>query len=341
MPSHVQPRMSGSPSTASDAALLTFARDWLRRIPELPLPGGGGTLARWRTLAAIAREDVCGVKVMEAHYDALAVLAELGHPVVPGPMAPGYVGNADLHAVWAAEPPEIRLAFSPGPDGTGRLDGIKAWCSGADLVDVALVTAHQGERRVLARVALAEPGIARIESEWRAMGMGRVWSGCLSFRNVHAVQVGPADRYLGRPGFWHGGAGVAACWFGAAAAIADTLRTRPRAAKNPHAMAHLGAIDMALSATASLLRETAARIDAEPELPHGDAVMRVRSVAERTCTEVIDRVGRALGPGPLCEDGAHARRCTDLTTFIRQSHAERDWAVLGEAAQARGCTWTL
>ncbi|WP_199171437.1 MULTISPECIES: acyl-CoA dehydrogenase [Luteimonas] len=318
---------------AAPAALASFARDWRARCPELPRPGGGDTLSRWRTLAAIAREDVCGVKVMEAHYDARAILDELDH-------APGPIADA-LYAVWAAEPPDARLTFARTGAGAGRVDGIKAWCSGADLVDAALVTAHDGDRRVLVQVVLDQPGITRVAGDWQAVGMARVESGRLSFQGADAVLVGAPGAYLDRPGFWHGGGGIAACWYGAATAIADTLRRAPRAAKNPHAMAHLGAIDMVLSAAAALLRETAAQVDAVPQRTHATAVTRVRSVVERTATEVIDRVGRALGPGPLCEDGAHARRCADLTTFLRQSHAERDWATLGDAAREEVDAWSL
>ena len=171
--------------------------------------------------------------------------------------------------------------------------------------------------------------------------MARVRSGRVRFERTPARRIGEPGAYLQRPGFWHGGAGIAACWFGAAAGIADTLRTDIRAGRSPHAQAHLGAIDIALSATASLLRETARLIDAMPDQPHVRAVTRVRSHAERAATEAIDRVGRALGPGPLCSDAAHARRCADLTTFLRQSHAEHDWAALGAAVQADGQAWTL
>jgi len=324
------------PAAANACAppLHTFVRDTMARHPTLPLPGHGDTLTRWRQLADIAGEDVCGIKVLEAHYDALAILAELGAPERA-------LDGALLHAVWAAEPPDARLEFTPGTDGMGTLNGTKAWCSGADLVDAALVTAHSGEARVLVQIMRDAPGIEAAPGHWQAVGMSRVESGRLHFRDVTAAQIGAAGDYLARPGFWHGGGGIAACWFGAAAAIAETLRRHPRAAHNPHAMAHLGAIDMTLSAAASLLRETAAMIDLDPDAPHATAVTRIRSVVERAATEVIDRVGRALGPGPLCEDGAHALRCADLTTFLRQSHAERDWAGLGEAAQAREVKWRL
>ena len=48
--------------------------------------------------------------------------------------------------------------------------------------------------------------------------------------------------------------------------------------------------------------------------------------------EAITRTGRALGPGPLCQDGRHAQRVADLSIYIRQSHAERDLAELGRLA---------
>jgi hypothetical protein len=41
-------------------------------------------------------------------------------------------------------------------------------------------------------------------------------------------------------------------------------------------------------------------------------------------------VGRALGPAPLATDREHAQRVADLTVYLRQHHAERDLARLGE-----------
>ena len=46
--------------------------------------------------------------------------------------------------------------------------------------------------------------------------------------------------------------------------------------------------------------------------------------------EVATRVGRALGPAPYATDAAHAQRVADLEVYIRQDHAERDLATLGE-----------
>lgn len=311
--------------------LEASVRAWRARHPHLPRPGHGETLTRWRALAAIAGEDVCAAKILEAHYDAQAILDDLDAPLPGDP----------LLAVWAAEPADARVQFRAEDGEHGVLEGTKAWCSGADRVDMALVTAHEDDARVLVLVDLQASKPDYDDAAWQAVGMSRVRSGRVRLDGVRARRIGAAGAYLDRPGFWHGGAGIAACWFGASAAIAERLRTDARAARSPHAAAHLGVVDMALSATASLLRETAAAIDARPDEAHVRAVTRVRSVAERCAHTVIDRVGRALGPGPLCGDAAHARRVADLTVFVRQSHAEHDWAALGADAHEGDASWAL
>lgn len=324
------------PTSASVLAtaeeLTRAAREVLRVHPDLPLPGDGNTLGRWRVLAAIAGIDVCLIKLLEAHYDALAILAELDAPAPPA---------GQLLAVWAAEPPQARLEFAAVHDQGGQLSGRKAWCSGAALVDQALVTAYAGAQRQLVQVAMSTPGLQREDEVWQAVGMGRLVSGELDFDAVPAQAVGAPGAYLSRPGFWHGGAGIASCWYGAAAAIGETLRRAPRTLDNPHAAAHLGAVDVALASARAMLKDAAALIDAQPQQAHAASVQRLRARMEQVAGEVIDRVGRALGPGPLCQDRAHAQRCADLNVFIRQSHAERDWAALAPATAEADHPWRL
>lgn len=318
--------------STDDASVVAMAKALLERHPVLPLPGSGSTLERWRFLAEVAGRDLCVIKVLEAHYDAAAILAELGG-AAPKP--------GELWAVWAAEPPGLALEFVPLANDSGVIIGSKAWCSGADIVSHALITLRQGEERHLVRVALNSDGVSEPPHRWAAVGMSRVVSGTLHFDSVAAQRVGDSGEYLARPGFWHGGAGIAACWFGGARAIAETLRVHPKVAKDAHAAAHLGAIDMQLSAAAALLRQLAKNIDSVPRSPHVPQTLRVRSFVERAATETIDRVGRALGAGPLCMDEPHALRCADLTTFLRQSHAERDWETVGRHAAEANDAWML
>ncbi len=326
--------MSASEATEPGAAeLYRRGAAWLTAVPTLPLPGSGATLERWRRLAELGAEDVCLAKLLEAHYDAQAILAELGErDVRPG----------QRWAVWAAEPPSAQVVYTPVSADAGVLHGTKAWCSAADWVTHALVTVRDGEQRRLVSVELRQAGVGPAAREWAAVGMARIVSGPLSFSGARARAVGAPGAYLARPGFWHGGAGIAACWFGAAAAVADTLRAAAGLGDSAHALAHLGRIDAQLSAAAALLRETAALIDREPEQAHRHEVVRLRSFVERAAADVVDRVGRALGPGPLCQDRAHALRCSDLSVFVRQSHAEHDLEALGrEVVEQGSAPWRL
>ncbi|RZT31371.1 acyl-CoA dehydrogenase family protein [Cupriavidus agavae] len=308
--------------------------------PEgIPLPGHGRTLARWQLLADIGTGfGAVGIKLFEAHADALAILAEVADATPPA---------GSRWAVWAAEPPDARVGLSPAIDTDTRalaaatgirhgepvlLNGRKAWCSGANGVTHALVTCHGGDGSArLAAVDLHGPGVTITTDGWLAVGMAATCSGDVLFENCPALCIGGDRAYLDRPGFWHGGAGIAACWYGAALPLADAVRHAVRQRKDPHAAAHLGAIEGALEAAAALLRETAAWIDAHPAEDAFVPAMRLRTVVEAAAQTVLQRAGHVLGAGPLCRNGRLAALYADLPVFLRQSHAERDLAALGLA----------
>lgn len=291
---------------------------------HLPLPGSGLTDTRWRALAEIARGDLSVARLAEAHSDALAILAELDGPPPP----PG-----SRWGVWAAEPPSPVVHAEPRGDGW-LLTGTKPWCSGARTCTHALLTARIGDARDLFAAELRPDSVTPADDTWHAVGMAGSDSGALRFDAAPAERIGEPGEYLSRPGFWYGAIGVAACWYGGACGVADALLRQARAGRaGPHALAHLGAVDAALHAAGAALAEAARAVDADPLDTTGAAKvssMRVRAVVEATCDDVLARVGRATGAGPLGADGAHARRVADLTVYLRQSHAERDLAELGQ-----------
>jgi hypothetical protein len=65
----------------------------------------------------------------------------------------------------------------------------------------------------------------------------------------------------------------------------------------------------------------------------------VRALTEAVAADVLTRTGRALGAGPLGHDEAHSRAVADLTVYLRQHHAERDLARLGELVAETADTW--
>ncbi len=294
---------------------------------DLPLPGRGATAQRWQRLAALAEADVTAGRLAEAHCDAVAILAELGGP----PPAQG-----QWWGVWAAEGRDA-VVTARADDGRAVLDGTKAWCSGAGLCTHALVTARlpTGERGLFA-VDLGEDAVRPLPSNWSNAGMADSDTRPVQFDAAPAVAVGRPGEYLSRPGFWHGAVGVAACWLGGARAVAAPLYARAAAGTaDAHALAHLGAVDAALSGADALLAAVAAEVDADPADAKGCAELlarRVRAVVETAVDTSIHRTARALGPAPLCLDGAHARRVADLSVYVRQSHAERDLERLGVLA---------
>ncbi|SBS78182.1 Dehydrogenase [uncultured Mycobacterium sp.] len=292
---------------------------------DLPLPGSGGTLLRWRALADLCEVDVVAGRLAEAHTDAVAILAELHGPQV----RPG-----QLWGVWAAEAPDATVNAHLDGD-VVSLSGTKAWCSGAGLCSAALVTASTAAGgRGLYAVDLHGPGVHPLPSTWRNAGMADSDTRSVQFTAAPAIPVGGLGDYLRRPGFWHGAAGVAACWLGAARAVAAPLYQaiadkEARGSDDPHGAAHLGAVDAALAAADALLARIAEQVDADPGGGGEVAARRLRAVVETAVDAAIARTARALGPAPLALDAAHARRVADLTMYVRQSHAEKDLAALG------------
>lgn len=295
---------------------------------ELPAPGSGRTGQRWAKLAAFTECDVVAGRHAEAHADAVAILAEVGGAAIE---------SGQLWGVWAAEAPDGVLVATETGDGV-RLDGVKAWCSGAGLCTHALVTARgPDDSRGLYAVELSSPSVTPMDSEWHHPGMSACDTRSVCFTGATAVAVGAPGRYLQRPGFWHGAIGVAACWLGGARSVAAPLYRavgdeHGRAAGDAHAQAHLGAVDAALAAATAVLWWAAAHIDARPSEDAELIARRVRAVVEHAVDEAVSRTGRALGPAQLVMDAEHAQRVVDLQVYVRQSHAERDLAALGRVA---------
>jgi alkylation response protein AidB-like acyl-CoA dehydrogenase len=298
----------------------------LRRLAQagdldLALPGGGRTTERWAALARLGRTDLALARLAEGHVDALAILAEAGRD--PRPDA--------LYGVWAAR-----------SGGTGavvtedrRLTGTVRFCSGARLLDRALVAATAPDGAgLLIEVDLTTPGIERDPDSWPAIGMDA--SDSLDVR-LHELPVtkdmviGEPGWYVARRGFALGGAGVAAVWLGGVAAVLDAVLGQLGRARtvDEHQLAHLGAVHTALRAADALLAVGARTVDADPDADAALLAATCRAAVERAAWDTLDRVPRITGPTPLCRDRPFAQQLADLGVYVRQHHAERDLAALG------------
>lgn len=334
------------------------AESWMRSLvkegfDELPQPGSGQTLQRWQALAQVASHDLSLAKLYEGHTDARTILCELSYPL------PAHA----VWGVWAADVPSARVVIQPDlPDQPNhlagedrvRVTGLKCWCSGAASVSHGLLTAWHADGRgpQLVVVSMQQAGISVHSDAWQAVGMRGSASFDVMFDDVRAQRVGRIGDYLSRPGFWHGGAGIAACWHGGAVSLASTLLravakstgSESHSSQTAFRRAALGRVDTELRANAALLREAAQWIDIHPRHDASEMALRVRLRAESSVKAVLETVGEALGASPFCRDARFARMAADLPVFIRQSHAEHDFAALGELVSrggSVGAAWTL
>jgi alkylation response protein AidB-like acyl-CoA dehydrogenase len=273
-------------------------------------------------------KDLSLARIAEAHTDAIAILAEAGQSAPPGM----------LYGVWASDGPGRRLTAKRLDTGDWCIEGTKQFCSGATFLEAALVTAHHEEEVLLFDVPLDDVRITPQPSNWKSAALADTDTVAVEFASVtvsDARRIGGSNWYLTRPGFWHGAIGPAACWAGGAAALISAATALNR--KDPHSRAQVGALQSLGWGLDAFLDRAGREIDADPLDAGGDArvrALKVRHLIERTCTEVLDRFGRATGPQLLAHDARVARQHAALSLYIRQCHAERDLENIPQAPQS-------
>jgi hypothetical protein len=300
----------------------------LAEIPKeaLPLPGRGNTAERHRRLFEIGREDLSLAKLAEAHWDAIAILAENGREPA----------SNTLYAVWASEIPGQPAQLNREAKNL-RVVGRKMFCSGLGIVDRALVTVSS-PYPCLVEIDLKNNSNA-IEinsSDWKTETFRLTNTGTITFHGavISGSIIGEPSWYLDRPGFWRGAIGPAACWAGGAAGLLDAALESKRG--DVHTMAHLAAIDANVWATETYLAMAGREIDESYSDCNAAMVraLRVRHLIEQACTDTLRRFARAYGPHPLTMIGETVRRYHELDLYLRQSHAERDLESLGRTLLA-------
>jgi alkylation response protein AidB-like acyl-CoA dehydrogenase len=297
--------------------------DQFRNLPdELPPPRSGDTRTRFDELFRIAALCPTLGRLAEAHYDAAAILREAGRIPQAG----------SLYGVWAAGGPNPPILTSRR--GTWHLTGQKHWCSGASLVTHALVVAHRNGTEALVLVDLSQLGVTLHAPSWKSSSFAAADTRSVSFDLAVADDeiIGPDGWYGGRPGFWHGATGVAAVWAGCAQGLVDRVLAQWRT--DPHALAHLGAIDADLSAMKMILHAAADEIDTLNDNGNDgqQRALRVRHIVDTTVSDITTRIFRALGPSPFAHQENLHRILSETDLYRRQCHAERDLEQLGRLA---------
>ena len=291
---------------------------------DLPLPGEGRSAERFLSLYEFGLADLSTARLAEAHTDAVAILAESGHSK----------SHRSLYGVWASDGVGSELHLTETAGGF-TLDGSKRYCSGAPIVDRALVTAHTIGGVALIDTSLHADGIRVTHGAWASPAFADTGTATVEFHGTPVCRdaiIGPVNWYLARRGFWLGAVGPASCWAGGAAGLVRAARKLRR--KSSHSRAQLGALEANDWAARAFLQEAGRQIDSSVDESVDDARLRsikVRHLIERLCTDTLDRFGRATGPQLLAFDAAVAQRHAELSLYIRQCHAEQDLETLTTA----------
>ncbi len=306
------------------AELISELRSGLRQ--EMPLPGRGSTAQRHLQLMKFGKRDLSLARLAEAHYDAVAILAE----------ADCIATDGAIYGVWASEIPGKGIELHRTREGL-FVTGSKMFCSGAPLIDKVLVTATIPDHRLIAIDLRAHAQTIDIDdSAWMVRAFQETRTATVTFKNTPVSEsdiIGPAGWYLKRPGFWHGACGPAACWAGGAEGLVDYALKQTR--RDSHTLAHLGAMEASVWSMKSFLESAGRQID---ECPHDSVgaqrrALIVRHIIEQACTDVLRRFARAYGPYPLSMSESISQRYEELDLYLRQSHAERDLEALAAVAQ--------
>lgn len=162
---------------------------------EFPLPNESSYAFRLQQLFEVGRLDLSIAKLAEAHWDAVAILAEDGRKPYKN----------SLYAVWASEIPGKKVQLNK-KNNHWSLTGTKMFCSGAGLVDRALVTVDD----FLFDLDLTNQSAKhfKISSEsWVAMAFKETKTSTIHFNEFTCSKeniLGKKGWYLQRKGFWPG-----------------------------------------------------------------------------------------------------------------------------------------
>jgi alkylation response protein AidB-like acyl-CoA dehydrogenase len=238
----------------------------------------------------------------------------------------GVARSGGLFGVWGAEGPHpVRLA----PTGDGRLEltGEKLFASGADTVDVAVVTAKSTDGTTLL-VALPTSTLAGrlFPGEWSVSGMKATASGRC---NLDGVRIDPndllggPDAYFREPWFEGGVWRYAAVQLGGMYAIAghaaDQLRARRQATAPLQAArlrrmvtacetARLWVASAALATEAPAAQPATARVAVLARLEVAEAAVRLLQLADE-----------AMGAASFALAHPAERVRRDLQLYLRQA----------------------
>jgi hypothetical protein len=303
---------------------------YARSGEAFPRVGFGRTANRFAQLRRAASQDSSLGRLVEAHEDAIEILAEAG---MDRP-------RERALAVWAssASASKVVLQRSVSEDEHFELSGKMAFCGGAAFVDAALVLAESPQREnsdcrgnQLVLVRLNQPGVTVQDNSWTSPVFCDAGIRSVSFDGSRICPdqlVGKTDFYSTRPGFWHGSVGVAAGWVG----MVDALLAMRETVSEPDqvALVRSGRVRaLAWSMTAAV--EYAAQcIDTNPSSLGAVDALAARHTIATNAEEIVRLILDEAGPRKIAFDDTLNVQVQAIQLAVRQCHGDRDLLLLAQ-----------
>ena len=279
-------------------------------------------------LLALGRTDIPMARLAEGHIDAVRILDQAGRTPQPGA----------LYGVWASRSEQTGVRATPGSEGSLVLSGTLRFASGAGLLDRALVPVWLDDRRHQL-LDLEVRDLPFDASVWHsaAMAASRSYDVRVELTASPESRVAETCFYLERPGFFPGGVGVAACWVGGAARIADLLHAR-HPGPSPAQQIRLGRIRADLTVGAAAVRAAAALLDhvwGRSEVDWQMLATEARAVAAEAVRRILAEARLITGPTGLALDAALSAAIPDLELYALQQNSDGDARLLGDPERRR------
>ena len=326
-----------APRFPADAlALLAQAGLHLRYAPEA---AGGQAFSDARAenldlmdaLRAVGRADLSLGRLFEGHVNALKLLDWYGSPAQQAQLAEN-LAKGLFYGVWATEPPPgVRIVQDAGIE---KLEGAKAFATGAGGLGFAVITARPAEGRRRLVIVPADHADRTDLSGWRVRGMRATGSGTYDVSGLvvtDANSLGDPGDYDREPRFTAGAWRFTAVQLGGIEALlAETRAAMSEAARSDPLQRVRFADAVVATRTAGLwVREAALRAADD----HDDAIAfarLTRGVVERAGLDVMELAARITGTRSAF-DGQRIDKITrDLSLYLRQAGPDyaRDQAAI-------------
>jgi alkylation response protein AidB-like acyl-CoA dehydrogenase len=210
-----------------------------------------------------------------------------------------------------------------GIDGVERLRGVKTFCSGAGVVQRAIVVARTpaGGPPLSVWVDVSDRDHVEIDPTWyRAHGLSASASHRVIFHDAPVIaRIGGPGAIAAQPWFGRDALRTAASWAGIAETAARTALEYLAGRGERTALEALaaGRIITSQQTIGVWLDRAAAAMDAAEDDIDSTA-LHARAAIASACRDLLDEAARACGSHPFAHGGALDRAKRDLDLFLLQ-----------------------